>query len=177
MDAPAVAEVPAYINRAEDDSRAEARKPHLTATLWNVPDQHIDWERQLPLLEAMAALCAKGRAPSFVCQCRGRRVPTRAAAARAAMIKPWAPAHTAAGPGRDEPMTAPAAVLDIIDPRVTADIADPIDNTLAALQSDKALPTEPIEPTLPTDPTDRTDPRLATLRIESVEAMDHLDDM
>lgn len=93
------------------------------------------------------------------------------------MIKPWVPAQTAAGPGRGAPMTVPAAVLDIIDPRVTADIADPIDNTLAALHSDKALPTEPIEPTLPTDPTDRTDPRLATLRIESVEAMDHLDDM
>lgn len=93
------------------------------------------------------------------------------------MTKPCAPAHTAADPGRDEPMTVPAAVLDIIDPRVTADIADPIDSTLAALQSDKALPTEPIEPTLPTDPTDRTEPRLAMLRIESVDAMDHLEDM
>ncbi len=110
-------------------------------------------------------------------QRRARRAPTSAAPARAATTRPCAPAQRDAGPGRAEPSTLPAALLDITEPNPTNDIADPTPSALATLQSEKALPIDPTEPTLPTDPIDSTDPRLAMLRNESSDAMDHLDGM
>ncbi len=57
------------------------------------------------------------------------------------------------------------------------DMADPTPSALATLQSETALPIDPTDSTLPTDPIESTDPRLAMLRNESSDAMDHLDDM
>lgn len=57
------------------------------------------------------------------------------------------------------------------------DITDPTASELATLQTERALPIDPKEPTLPTEPIDRIDPRLAMLKKESSEAMDHLEAM
>ncbi len=45
------------------------------------------------------------------------------------------------------------------------------------LNAESALPIDPIEPTLPTDPIDSVDPRLAMLKNESSDRIDHFDDM
>lgn len=102
------------------------------------------------------------------------------------MTRPWTQAQRAAGPGRGRPITLPAARLDITEPKLanditepspTNDMADPTPSALPRPHTERALPTDPTEPTLPTDPIDSTDPRLAMLRIESSDAMDHFDDM
>lgn len=110
-------------------------------------------------------------------QRRTQRAPASAVAATAATASPCAPAQRAAEPGRAQPITPPEALLDITEPNPMNDMADPTPSALATLQSERALPIEPTESTLPTDPIESTDPRLAMLRNESSDAMDHLDDM
>ena len=75
------------------------------------------------------------------------------------------------------PITAPASLADITDPRVANDIADPALSELPTLKAENADAIDPIDPTEPIEPIDRVDPRLAMDRKESSEARDHVEGM
>lgn len=95
----------------------------------------------------------------------------------AASTTPCTPARRLTDPRPRTPMTLPAAVADITEPSPRNDIAELALSALAVLNAEKALPIDPIEPTLPTEAIDSVEPRLAMLRNESVQAIDHFEDM